>query len=318
MDQFELKSPNEYYPEITISGKVIRCDKDFIYIEIFKDKDISTLEYHCKIIPFDMHFKVNALPYRIQHKTLDFFLRFNLHPLLIDNKIYNRGFNYSQSDHSLQSYNFKGELSAILNSEQQLVVSSILKMDKTHPFLLFGPAGSYIEHVLLGVLNNLCVITLFIYVQISGTGKTRTLVAVIEEIVRSSNKYVLVCANSNAACDEITLRLVKVLKKHEIFRMYAKSFNESKVDASIKQCCNYYRGRFQYPCLQYLYGFRVVVCTLLTSGHLMRARSDPNFNPKHFSYIIVDECASTNETTTLIPIAGMNFFRNFSNCNFNN
>lgn len=130
----------------------------------------------------------------------------------------------------------------------------------------------------------------------------------IEEIVCSSNKCVLVCANSNAACDEITLRLLKILKKHEIFRMYAKSYHTAKVDVNIRQCYNYYRGQFKYPCLKYLYGFRVVVSTLLTAGHIMRARSDPDFDPKHFSYLIIDECASTNETSTLIPIAGMHFY----------
>lgn len=44
-----------------------------------------------------------------------------------------------------------------------------------------------------------------------GTGKTRTIVAAIIQIVRSSNNYVLVCANSNSACDEITERLLRVL-----------------------------------------------------------------------------------------------------------
>lgn len=64
-------------------------------------------------------------------------------------------------------------------------------------------------------------------------------------------------------------------------------------------------GQFRIPCLKYLYAFRIVICTLLTAGCLSRAREDPEFDPSHFSHIIIDECASTNETTTLIPIAGI-------------
>lgn len=43
------------------------------------------------------------------------------------------------------------------------------------------------------------------------------------------------------------------------------------------------------------------------AGLLMRAQKDPDFDSKHFSYVIIDECASSNEISSLIPIAG-NFF----------
>lgn len=137
-----------------------------------------------------------------------------------------------------------------------------------------------------------------------GTGKTRTLVAAVEEIVKSSNSCILICANSNAASDEIAMRLLKVLKRQQIFRMYAKSYNEGKISEEIKKSCNFMKDEFMYPCLNYLYKYRVVISTLQTSGHIMRARSDPHFDPRHFSYIIIDECASTHETAALIPIAG--------------
>lgn len=140
-----------------------------------------------------------------------------------------------------------------------------------------------------------------------GTGKTRTLVASIEEIVKSSKDCILVCSNKNAAADEITLRLLKILKRNQIFRMYAKSYYEAKVPEDIKKCYNFMQREFKYPCLDYIYKFRVVVCTLLTAGHLMRACNDPYFDSGHFSYVIIDECASTHETASLIPIAGLCF-----------
>ncbi|XP_055306550.1 putative helicase MOV-10 [Sitodiplosis mosellana] len=177
--------------------------------------------------------------------------------------------NCIQFNQVANDYKFSGNTSAGLNKEQRVAVSSILKMKEgSIPYLLFGPAG---------------------------TGKTGTLVATIEEIVRSSNKFVLVCANSNNACDEIAKRLIGVLKVGEIFRMYAQSYSASKLDNNIKQCCNYYPeksgGKFIYPSLSYLYQFRVLICTLLTAGHLMRARCDRDFDSTHFSYVIIDECA---------------------------
>lgn len=141
-----------------------------------------------------------------------------------------------------------------------------------------------------------------------GTGKTGTLVAAIEEIIRSSNNCVLVCANSNAACNEIAGRLLKVFGKNEIFRLFAKTYNEKNVGSEIKKCSNFVKGQFRFPCLKYLYKFRVVICTLQTAGCISRARDDPDFKPDHFSHIIIDECASTNETTTLVAIAGIFYF----------
>lgn len=142
-----------------------------------------------------------------------------------------------------------------------------------------------------------------------GTGKTRTIVATIEEILSSSlgssNDFILVNVNSNAACDEIAQRLLQLVEPHTIFRMYAKSYNDTKVNINIKKCYNYYQGEFKYPSLRYLYGFKVVICTLSTAGHLMRARSkDPDFDPYHFTYLFIDECASASETAAIIPIAG--------------
>lgn len=150
--------------------------------------------------------------------------------------------------------------------------------NRPNPFLLFGPPG---------------------------TGKTRTLVGAIEEIIRTTNKCVLVCANSNSACDELTERLLNVLTPEEIHRMYAKSFDKEKVSSKIQPICNINGEKFQMPSLEYLNQFRVVVCTLITAGSIVRARNkDSSFSSDHFSYIFIDEAASCQETISLIAIAG--------------
>lgn len=140
-----------------------------------------------------------------------------------------------------------------------------------------------------------------------GTGKTKTIVAAIEKIVRTTSKNILVCAQSNDACNEITERLAKVLNKTQMFRMFSMSYDVDQISETIKPFCNLFDGELKYPSLKYLYRFRVLICTLSTSGCMVRARNCFDFNPRHFGYVFIDECASAHETMALIPIAGKNF-----------
>lgn len=140
-----------------------------------------------------------------------------------------------------------------------------------------------------------------------GTGKTRTLVATIEQIVRTTDQNILVCAMSNAACDEIADRLVDVLEEDEMYRFYARSYKHEKITARLARVSNYDSDGIFYPTLKFLYQFRVIICTLCSSGCFTRARKDVNvWREDHFSYIFIDECASAHETMCLVPIAGTN------------
>lgn len=102
------------------------------------------------------------------------------------------------------------------------------------------------------------------------------------------------------------MRLIETLRPSEMFRMYAKSFDYNQLKLEIQPYCNYIetkrRKKFHYPALAFLLEKRVIVCTLCTAGVLRRANTPPD----HFSYVFIDECASTHETMTLIPIAGKN------------
>lgn len=164
-----------------------------------------------------------------------------------------------------------------LNENQKLAVKYIIKAHPI-PYLLFGPPG---------------------------TGKTRTLVAAIQQIVKTTKKFVLLCAGSNAACDTITERLISVLCEDEIFRMHAKSVKPTNIPAKIKLVSNFKDDELKFPSLEYLYGKRVKVCTLSIAGCLTRAREvDSKFDSGHFDYVIIDEAASVPEPVSLIPIAG--------------
>lgn len=139
-----------------------------------------------------------------------------------------------------------------------------------------------------------------------GTGKTRTIVASIGEIVKSTKNNVLICAQSNSACNEIAEKLMKVLENGQIIRLLAKSYDLCTLSTEMKSISNVKNGEVKFPSLTFLYSFRVVVCTLLSAGCIVRAREiDADFNSSHFSHVFIDEAAFVQESITLIPIAGI-------------
>lgn len=195
-----------------------------------------------------------------------------------------------------------------LNAEQQKTVKNIIgKVDKL-PYVLFGPPGNHDTFTIISTDFSHLFVNLFFFILKFfdvGTGKTRTLVATIEQIVRTTKQNVLVCAMSNAACDEIAERLINVLDETEMYRFYAKSYKHERISSRIKRVSNYNSEGIFYPSLAFLYKFRVFICTLCSSGCLTRARKDKEvWRPNHFEYVIIDECASAHETMSLIPIAG--------------
>lgn len=109
---------------------------------------------------------------------------------------------------------------------------------------------------------------------------------------------------SNAACDEIAERLIHVLDEKQMYRFYAKSFKNEKINGHVARNSNYSCEGIFYPSLKFLYQFRVFICTLASAGCLTRARIDEHWRPDHFGYVIIDEAASANECMCLIPIAG--------------
>lgn len=132
--------------------------------------------------------------------------------------------------------------------------------------------------------------------------------AAIEQIVRTTDKHILVCAMSNAACDEITERLLGCLDANEMYRFYARSYKNERINTQFMRLSNFSRQGIFYPPLKYLYKYRVLICTLCSAGCLTRARVDKVWRPDHFGYVIIDECASAQETMSLIPIAGKKDF----------
>lgn len=169
-----------------------------------------------------------------------------------------------------------------MNEEQKTAVINIIECNNGPvPYILDGPPG---------------------------TGKTRVLVAAIEEIVRHDKKknFVLVCSNSNAACDELFGRLLDVLHYNEILRLYTVSHDPETVKTAYLNCSNWdsRMKSFSMPELKFLYQYKVLVCTLSVASNLTRANHCKAFKADHFSHIFIDESCCAHETMTMIPIAG--------------
>lgn len=265
LDRFILNAKSS---KVQLKGRIKTKNSNKIFIEIINDKKWNKDEL------YDLKLTVNRNNYQLHHYVLDFIQKHKLFKYLIDHPMYKR------SDTPMRSLiSSRNNIDTNLNEEQNKVVRDIL--EGSHhplPYLLYGPPG---------------------------TGKTNTLLISIKEIVKNTKMCVLLCSQSNAACDEIGARLTRFLTPDEMLRMYSISREIKDIKPELMAYCNLFDGKLMHPSLEYIYKYRVIICTLSVSGCLSRARIDPNFSPRHFSYVIIDECASAHETMALIPIVGL-------------
>lgn len=215
-----------------------------------------------------------------------------------------------------------------INDEQKSAVFNILKQTSyPYPYLLFGPPGTG------KLFCKLFKTTIYSKTLISLTGKTKTLIEAILQIIRNDNpnEYILVCATSNSACNEVAKRLLINVGSDKLFRVFSKSvvLNMADIPAPVLAASNLQKGEHYYPSLQVIYQykvsgnvfstdtqilyrkiknnlniFQVIVCTLTTAGRLSQGK----INPKHFSHIFIDEAGSATESQTLIAVAGERFY----------
>lgn len=200
---------------------------------------------------------------------------------------------------------FNGALLEQLNDDQHKAVTNILFSSTNHlPHLLIGPPGKFTVRSIL--IQNFMSKSpnLFSLYRFQGTGKTQTLLALVEQIVRTTKQNVLFCAPTNDACDEITMQLIRVLNTGELYRFYATSNKFIKSKQQILEVSNFTGTAVYYPPLDTLYKYRVVICTIENAGFLTRARINADWNGQNFKYVIIDDCATVHETMTFIPIAG--------------
>lgn len=275
IDCFELKKRGfQFHFKATIKGSILRIESDNIRIRLTKNEELAHEREQ-----YEIHFIINTTPYDVQHMALNYIKEHGLFDLLINERKLNE---INPEDYALIIFDGDDDVhfDSNLNEEQRIAVEYIVqKEEPLPPYILYGPPG---------------------------TGKTKTLVAAIEKIVKTTEQNVLVCAQTNQACDEISLRLMRLIKPNEMLRMYAKTHPVKKVDERLLKVSNLNSEikSFDFPELTCLYGYRVVICTLCTSNCMVRARKHKLWKPDHFNFVIIDECANTNVPTALVSLAG--------------
>lgn len=142
----------------------------------------------------------------------------------------------------------------------------------------------------------------FFFLLLAGTGKTSTLVeAVVQILIKKPESKILITAQSNCACDEICKRLLNFVSRNKIYRFYSPILlyqSKKKIDSNLKSISNLRSKEPEWPSSQEFYHFNIVIVTLVSS-----IRFNERKNKKHFDYIFIDECASSVEPESLIPIA---------------
>jgi hypothetical protein len=171
----------------------------------------------------------------------------------------------------------------------------------------------------------------------AGTGKTKTLLTTIREVLNISNQNirVLVCTSSHTAADVVTRRLSKFYTTKEVFRLYNADRPVATVPTEVLPfaCQSAQSGRFSLPTVDDLFAFKIIVCTCydshvlylagLTNHQLRLRRMDimhrvslelrmcgvttstfvAEVNEPHFTHLFIDEAAQATEPETLIPLS---------------
>lgn len=164
-----------------------------------------------------------------------------------------------------------------MNEEQKLAIYNMLNSKSSpKPFICFGPPG---------------------------TGKTSTLVEVVVQLVKEKfrpRKTILICAQSNACCDDISKKLLQYLSDQKILRFYSSSMERKvlELNEEVVSNSNLRGNKLNELSVEELHHFQIIITTLASSKKLQLA----NLEEGHFTHILIDECGSATEVASLIPI----------------
>lgn len=153
------------------------------------------------------------------------------------------------------------------------------------------------------------------FVLAPGTGKTSLIVEAVAQILAlKPESRVLITTQSNSACDEIGIRLLKYVSPNNIFRWYSPSLLDPKKDKSnpvLKSTSNLRNKKNKNLTLEEFRHFKVIISTLLTCSKInqqnVKGLGAKHTLNQHFDYIFIDECAAASEPDALVPIAGKYF-----------
>ncbi|KAL5288842.1 MOV10 family protein [Megaselia abdita] len=163
-----------------------------------------------------------------------------------------------------------------------------------------------VEQIVCDGWTNVCPYVLF---GPPGTGKTTTIVeCIIQLLNKDKTNRILVTAQSNSACDEITMRLKNILysgcdQKPIVLRIYSQTYRGSieRVDDDFYEISNVCHSTHFYPTVEVLKEYRVIISTPFLVGMYHNS----GLKKGVFSHIFFDENASVSIPEALCSISGV-------------
>jgi DNA polymerase III delta prime subunit len=151
-----------------------------------------------------------------------------------------------------------------------------------------------------------------------GTGKTKTVIEAILQLVKEDHVHILACAPSASAADTIALRLASRLKPGQMYRINDLSRTFAEVPLNLLVYSHPVDTHFGFPPWEKLMSAKVVVTDCMGAFELIRARCtnrDINcvealhkkafggtIKRWHWTHLFIDEAAQAREPETLIPM----------------
>lgn len=240
-----------------------------IYFEETTAINIKKL-FHISFLSYSASYQasVKALTLIESYRLQKYFLEFDVAPV--------KCLKFFKDHQKVESFEWLDKRVAT-NNEQMMAIKNIVNCTAyPFPFIIFGPPG---------------------------TGKTSTLIECVAQILQHKPySRILITAQSNSACDEIGVRLIKAVDRKKVFRLYSNSQlqkpQSTEMRTELMKISNLRYNRINEVTSEQIYHFNVVISTLIKSNQLV------NLKEEYFDYIFVDECASAAETECLVPIMG--------------
>ncbi|KAJ8922201.1 hypothetical protein NQ315_004138 [Exocentrus adspersus] len=226
-------------------------------------------EAYNRNITFHIEFGYNRRPFRVQKQALFLVKEFDIVSYLFPKDEPYYGYLQEEFDESIEYFN------PDLNREQKSAITNILK-ERSAPYLIFGPPG---------------------------TGKTVTVIEAVLQIWKTKpGARILVCTPSNAATDEIAIRLAGNMDADkEILRLIGNAYCLERKLSQLENIANIKDKCFYMPSMETILRYRILVTTLVTAARLVNGGVPDG----HYSHVFIDESGYATESESLIPIAGI-------------
>jgi len=134
-----------------------------------------------------------------------------------------------------------------------------------------------------------------------GTGKTRTMVEAIWQVINTDPEArLLVCSETNSAADLVVEKLAEVLKPNDMLRLVHSHRSPHSIPKDVLPYAPYSSEKniFLTPALNVLVGYKVIVSTMMNSAVLFGLGVPVD----HFTHIFLEEAANALLPVALLPL----------------